>query len=402
MKYILNLVSWIIMMNLILSCSSKQQSLSCEFLLYAETLLDSTFHYYQIPETFLFNENYPKQKGEVVTYLANEDTVKTDKVAYLWPTSGMFSAANALLRATGDITYVKLIKDRIVPGLFCYYDKTRSPFCYQSYIVDVGQFDRFYDDNIWIGLDFLECFNLTNDSTFLTSAIEIWKFIESGRDSILGDGIYWCEQKKESKNVCSNAPAAVLALKLYETTRDKYYLEVGNDIYSWTKNNLQDPQDGLYFDNIALNGTINKTKFQYNSGQMMQAAALLYKLTNQTIYLADAQMLAKSCDEFFFENFCASDGKCFRAMKNGNIWFVAVMLRGFEELYTIDKNPTYLLNITQTLSYVWKNNPNTNRLFEDECFVNFKSTSKNYKWLLTQAAMIEMYARMSTYNFNNQ
>lgn len=45
---------------------------------------------------------------------------------------------------------------------------------------------------------------------------------------------------------------------------------------------LQDSTDYLYFDNISLDGKIDKSKYAYNSGQMMQAATLLYQLTGRS------------------------------------------------------------------------------------------------------------------------
>lgn len=44
---------------------------------------------------------------------------------------------------------------------------------------------------------------------------------------------------------------------------------------------------------------------------------------------------------------------------------------------------------------MWAHNANHNRLFEDDCFVEKKNENKETKWLLTQAAMIEMYARLA-------
>ena len=87
---------------LLQSCSYPVRSVSDnQFTEYAGQLLDSTIKYYKIQEQCLFNENYPKQENELVTYLADNDTVRKDKVAYLWPTSGLFSAVNALLKVTG-------------------------------------------------------------------------------------------------------------------------------------------------------------------------------------------------------------------------------------------------------------------------------------------------------------
>lgn len=109
----------------------------------------------------------------------------------------------------------------------------------------------------------------------------VWRFIESGTDDKLGYGIYWCEQKKNGKNTCSNAPGSVYASKLFLATGDSSYLQAGIRLFEWTKENLQDPADGLYFDNKSLNGEIGRAKFAYNSGQMMQSAALLYRITGE-------------------------------------------------------------------------------------------------------------------------
>lgn len=378
------------------SCSPALYSAKKKpFAEYASELLDSTFNYYKVADRPLFNENYPKKENEMVSYLAGQDTLRKDKVAYLWPSSGLFSAVNALLDATGDKKYKKKLQTVILPGLQLYYDTTRNPVCYQSYLAEAGHSDRFYDDNIWLGIDFLESYRLTGQKEYLKSSEEIWKFIDSGRDTILGDGIYWCEQQKHSKNTCSNAPASVLALILYQATRKPEYLQAGKDLYHWTQQNLQDA-DYLYFDNKKLDGKIGKTKYQYNSGQMLQAASLLYLLTKEERYLHDAQNLAKACSNYFFGEVTTPDGNTFKAVKNGNIWFVAIMLRGFEELYGIDKNPQYLNDFKTTLDYMWKHNRNSNKLFDDEQFVS-KARKKDHKWLLTQGAMIEMYARLADF-----
>lgn len=100
------------------SCSLSTRSAGDNsFVGYANELLDSTFKFYRVPEYCLFNEDYPKQENERITYLASNDTIREDKVAYLWPTSGLFSAVNALLKATKEKKYDTLLQNVILPGL---------------------------------------------------------------------------------------------------------------------------------------------------------------------------------------------------------------------------------------------------------------------------------------------
>ena len=314
--------------------------------------------------------------------------------SYLWPYSGTFSAVNALFEATQNKEFQKLLDERVLPGLDEYFDTARTPNAYSSYVRTAPVSDRFYDDNVWLGIDFTDTYQLTQNKKYLDKATLIWDFIESGTDSVLGGGIYWCEQKKESKNTCSNAPGSVFALKLFKATNDSSYFKKGKALYEWTKEHLQDSTDYLYFDNIRLDGKIGKAKFAYNSGQMMQSAALLYQLTNNPVYLKEAQSIAKECYNYFFSDFTPVSGEPFKMIKKGDIWFTAVMLRGFIELYHLDKNKTYLDAFNKSLDYAWKNARDEKGLFHTDLSGNKKD---NKKWLLTQAAMIEMYSRLSAF-----
>lgn len=105
--------------------------------------MDSTLKYYSTARIGLFHENYPSKDDDMVTYLAGEDTIRKNRVAYLWPTSGMFSAVNALLRASDDNRFKQMLDSMIIPGLECYWDSLRLPVCYQSYIAEAGYSDRF-------------------------------------------------------------------------------------------------------------------------------------------------------------------------------------------------------------------------------------------------------------------
>lgn len=361
----------------------------------ARQTLDSLYLNYSVDNSSLLRENYPFDEQHTVTYLASEEQANIpNQFSYLWPYSGTFSAVNALFEATHDKKYKKLLDSRVLPGLEEYFDTQRVPNAYSSYIRTAPASDRFYDDNVWLGIDFTDTYQMTKEQKYLDKAQLIWKFIESGTDSILGGGIYWCEQKKESKNTCSNAPGSVLALKLFKATNDSSYFEKGKKLYEWTQRNLQDSADCLYFDNIRLDGKIGKAKFAYNSGQMMQSAALLYQLTKNPIYLKDAQNIARECFNYFFADFTpATNEETFRMLKKGDIWFTAVMLRGFIELYQIDKDKTYINAFNKSLSYAWDNARDEKGLFNTDLTGNNKDERK---WLLTQAAMVEMYSRLAT------
>lgn len=359
----------------------------------AKITLDSLYSHYSAPNTHLLRENYPFDDKYVATYLASEEQKNMpNEYSYLWPYSGIFSAVNAIFETTGDKQYQELLDNKVLPGLEEYFDQKRTPFGYASYINSAPESDRFYDDNVWLGIDFTDTYMLTNEDKYLAKAKLIWNFVASGIDDKLDGGIYWCEQKKESKNTCSNAPGSVFALKLFMATKDSVYFQQGKNLYEWTKKTLQDPSDYLYFDNKNLEGKIGEAKYPYNSGQMIQAAALLYKLTNDKSYLTDAENIAKSGYNYFFTDFTSTEGDQFRILKRNDVWFIAVMLRGYIELYHANNDKTYVDAFRKSLDYAWDHSRDNTGLFNADWTGEQKDEKK---WLLTQAAMVEMYGRMA-------
>lgn len=362
----------------------------------ARILLDSLYQNYSIPNSCLLRETFPFDKASEKILFDKRNSIPKD-YSYLWPYSGTFSAVNALYEATRDKKLYRLLKEKVLSGLEEYYDIKREPHAYASYVTFVHQSDRYYDDNIWIGIEFTNLYMLTRDKEYLGKAKMIWSFILSGMDDTFDGGIYWCEQKKFSKNTCTNAPASVLAFKLFEATQDSTYFYQGKEMYSWTKEHLQDKTDYLYFDRINIDGSVGPAKHAYNSGQMMQSAAIQYKLTKDTVYLIDAQKIAKSCYDYFFRDYVTASGKQIRLLKKGDVWFSAVMLRCFAELYSLDKNDMYVTEFAKSLDYAWLHARDEYGLFgvdySGEC-------CDPKKWLLTQAAMVEMYARLAILNCN--
>jgi len=372
--------------------SGFQEKAAENDLIRAKATLQQIFSLYNSGHHHLLNETYPYKQDNKASYLAGDDILTGRRVAYLWPTSGVFSGVNALLKTTSKKQYRQLLETNVLPGLQQYYDSVRKPACYQSYIVSAGKSDRFYDDNVWLALDFCESYMLTKKPEYLKKSIETWQFVLSGWDEQLDGGIYWCEQKKHSKNTCSNAPASVLAFSLFEATNDSAYFNWGIRIYNWTKANLQDSTDYLYFDNKNLSGKIGHAKYTYNSGQMLQAAAMIYKLTGKKAYLEDAQHIARSAVNYFTEEFTTAEGKRIRLFKNTGNWFNAILFRGYTEFYRLDGNAEYIGIFRDNMDQLWNHIRDKNGLFSKD----WKGQKDDpYKWLLDQASLVEIWGTLA-------
>nr|WP_320057270.1 glycoside hydrolase family 76 protein [uncultured Bacteroides sp.] len=357
----------------------------------ADSLLERVLTLYEVKKYGLLQETYPRNPKQQITYTANTGSeVTQQEVSFLWPYSAMVSGCVSLYKTSGNKKYKTLMDKQIKPGLDLYWDTTRQPECYQSYPIFGGQNDRYYDDNDWVALDFCDYYAATKNKEYLNKAIALHNYIYSGWSDDLDGGIFWCEQKKESKNTCSNAPAAVLSMKLYLLTKDKKYLDWAKKTYEWTRQNLCDPSDFVYWDNKNLKGEIGYAKFTYNSGQMIQAGVLLYKETGDKKYLKETQQTAAGSYHFFLKPQPTIKGEM--KFYPSNPWFNVILFRGLKALYRIDKNDTYIRAMIDNADYAWKYTRDENGLLNNDWSGNRKD---KFKSLLENSCMIELYSEIS-------
>ena len=96
----------------------------------------------------------------------------------------------------------------------------------------------------------------------------------------------------------------------------------------------------------------------------MQSAALLYRITGEKKYLQEAQRLAAACYNRFFSHDSQSDRK-YKVLNRGDVWFTAIMFRGFVELYGIDHNSLYIDAFRENLDFAWTEMREKNGLFNE-------------------------------------
>lgn len=359
------------------------------YLSIADSILSNVLNLYQTNDGLL-TETYPVNPDQEITYLAGGTQQNgTLKASFLWPYSGMMSGCVALYKATGNKKYKKILEKRILPGMEQYWDNSRLPACYQSYPTKYGQHGRYYDDNIWIALDYCDYYQLTHKPASLEKTVALYQYIYSGWSDEMGGGIFWCEQQKEAKHTCSNAPSTVLGVKLYRLTKDAKYLEKAKETYAWTKKHLCDPTDHLYWDNINLKGKVSKEKYAYNSGQMIQAGVLLYEETGDEQYLRDARQTAAGTDAFFRTKADKKDPTV--KVHKDMAWFNVILFRGLKALYKIDKNPAYVNAMVENALHAWENYRDENGLLGRDWSGHNK---EQYKWLLDNACLIEFFAEI--------
>jgi predicted alpha-1,6-mannanase (GH76 family) len=240
--------------------------------------------------------------------------------------------------------------------------------------------DRYFDDNAWLVLALAEVFEITGDKKYLEQAEATFRFVLSGEDDKLGGGLYWRENVLTSKNTCTNAPAIVSALRLHQLTKEPKQLETAKRLYAWTNAHLQDT-DGLYWDNIQLDGKVNRRKYTYNTALMIRANCLFHAITGEGRYLDEARRVATAAEkQWVHENGGISD--------SGR--FAHLLVESFLALHQEAKDSHWKETVERTLTYVHDKLPDPEGRYPQRWDGRGRGSSKEC-FLLDQASPARAY-----------
>lgn len=262
--------------------------------------------------------------------------------ANLWTYGAYFTAVNQLYNVSKTAANLNRLEAAITE--LEWYRATNRNDGHLVYASHNGmEIPPFYDDNVWLVIGFIKAYETTKKEEYLNKAKAIMSYIYEGwQDDAIG-GILWREfdfneQTTEAhklhfeRNTCINGPAAWASLLLYEITQDSNYLTWGIKIYDWTKNKLYDKSMKTYSDNISQFGSVNQKKWTYNTGTMLSAAAILYKLTKTEFYRKDVENLMEG-SKIFIEPFNTVPNGEFYRTNDDNPWFRVYLLQGFLDAF---------------------------------------------------------------------
>ncbi|MFB9328310.1 glycoside hydrolase family 76 protein [Paenibacillus aurantiacus] len=200
---------------------------------------------------------------------------------YWWMAHAVDALVDGLER-TGDATYQERLA-AIYDGLLA-----RNGGAFPN---------ELYDDMEWMAIAWLRAYQATGESRYKDAALELWEDIQTGWNDHMGGGIAWQKSQLDYKNTPANAPAVILAARLYREFGRDEDLQWALRIYAWLRTNLVDPATGFVWDgmNRTGDGGIDKDwKFTYCQGVYVGAGVELYRCTGNEAYLSDAVRTAEA------------------------------------------------------------------------------------------------------------
>lgn len=297
-------------------------------------------------------------------------TEESFRYADAWPHGQGIGAALDMAQVTGDYKRV----DDLMEGLQHY----EMNGAYTASAHPLPGMGRFYDDNAWIGLDFMQAFQQTGNKDYLNHAQDLFKFIQQGLHK--DGGLYWVENEKHmTRNTCSNGPAIEYALRLYMATKDEKYLQFAQGLDQFMNANLRSPE-GLYWDNLGDDGSLSKDVYSYNQGTPIGADVLFYRVTRDPKYLERAKQTADAALKHF--------GEGDRLWKQAPC-FNAIFFRNLMALDQVAPDPRYRQALESYTNRLWTEARDPKTGLFDQGGVGSYEKGANY---LDQSGIAQLFA----------
>jgi mannose/cellobiose epimerase-like protein (N-acyl-D-glucosamine 2-epimerase family) len=209
----------------------------------------------------------------------------------LWPSLlGMHALVEGEKKRKGH--YKKQIAE-VFDGLTQYRDPEKK--AYNAWLHFPGNDDKFYDDNAWVMIIFIEAFETTGEKRYLDRAAEVMKWQRSGWSDETG-GMRWASNPEnaqaEDRTTSATAGSALAAILLAKNGVDKdENLAWAKKLLNWIDTKMVD-SDGLVRDGLyAKTWKVMETKWTYNTGVPIRAYVELFKLTKDKEWLSKATKL---------------------------------------------------------------------------------------------------------------
>lgn len=307
----------------------------------ASSIADNEFACAGYDLTFnILSESYDLSNHKTHDYMGKTDS------AFVWPTASLIeNVADAYRLFPGSLRLRLYYGDMLTNGLERYLvkdavisapEKEYGGISYYNASAG-GKGDYYYDDNEWVCIQLLLGYGQLGKRELLDAALDNLEFIWTGWDDVLGGGIYW-SSKYDSKNACSNAPAAIAFLLAYQFTENEEYLEKGKMIYDWMNSTLR--ENDLFVDNIQVeSGAKNYWKGIYNQATMIYAGSLLYEITGEKEYFDLTAATVRATIPHMFSETENEDGTSGIKMNANPIfkaWCVGWLARSYEKYYSVD------------------------------------------------------------------
>ena len=276
----------------------------------------------------------------------------------LYQTTGWWNAANAL---TVLANYSRL------DGTNAYFPIFANTYK-QAALVNPGYVDGYYDDAGWWALMWIDAYDLTRQTQYLTAAQSIFTYMTGAWDNTCGGGIWW-NTDRQYKNAIANelflSVAAELAARANSSSQQSTYLNWAEQEWTWFQGSGMINSENLINDGLVTATCQNNGEktWSYNQGVILGGLTQLNALTHNNSLLTTAQTIANAAITHLVTATGILTDTCEPNCGQDGVQFKGVFLRNLMALQAVVHDPQYTTFTENNAESIWTNSQGPNYAF---------------------------------------
>ena len=265
----------------------------------------------------------------------------------LYKTTGWWNSANAI---TAVADYARIAPSRD-------YDFVFSNTLALAQKTSPGFINRYYDDEGWWALAWIDVYGITHDRRYLEAAKFIFSDMTYGWDSTCSGGIWWSKDRKY-KNAIANELFLSVAAELASVTSDAAeraaYLTWATREWDWFSHSGMINESHLVNDGLTSECKNNQqTTWTYNQGVILGGLAALHRANHDPATLTEAKAIAAAAIAHLTDAQGILHESCEPKCGADGTQFKGIFIRNLRALNEVAPQPGYTNFILANADSIW-------------------------------------------------
>ena len=265
----------------------------------------------------------------------------------LYKTTGWWNSANAI---TVLADYASITQSRE-------YDFVFSNTLSLAQKTSPGFINRYYDDEGWWALAWIDVYNITHDRRYLEAAKFIFTDMTYGWDNTCSGGIWWSKDRNY-KNAIANELFLSVAAQLANTTSDAQqrsaYLDWASREWRWFSHSGMINKDHLVNDGLTASCENNqKTTWTYNQGVILGGLTALHRANYDPATLTQARAIAEAAIAHLTDVQGILHDSCEPKCGADGTQFKGIFVRNLRALDAADPQAQYSRFVVTNADSIW-------------------------------------------------
>ena len=273
----------------------------------------------------------------------------------LYRTTGWWNSANAI---TVLVDYSRVSKSKE------YYPTVANTFT-AAQKANQGFLNKFYDDEGWWALAWIDAYDLTRNKDYLSMAQSIFADMAGAWDDTCGGGIWWSKDKNY-KNAIANELFLSVAAHLVNRTSGsvrRHYMEWGRREWKWFEGSGMINAKSLINDGLDMGpekivgpGCTNngRTTWTYNQGVILGGLAELSAANHDRALARTAQKIATAAITELADRDGILHDPCEPKCGADGVQFKGIFIRNLVQLYQSHPQTLYETFVDKNADTLWR------------------------------------------------